>query len=96
MFCTMPRTCRETGWCSSGSQLAFGISGSDYRHVDFPEHLSSFASVQQGNVLRRGYNDSTWEHGGKEISLSIHPSSLEIPVGVFLNLVKFCIKKRKK
>lgn len=30
---------------------------SDYRHVDFLEHLGSSASVQQGDVLRRRHDD---------------------------------------
>lgn len=33
--------------------------GSDYRHIDSAEHLGSSASVQQGQVLRRRYNDGT-------------------------------------
>lgn len=35
---------------------------SDYRYVDFPEHLGSSASIQQGDVLRRRHDDRTWKH----------------------------------
>lgn len=36
---------------------------SDYRHIDFLEHLGPSASVQQSDVLRRRHDDSTWKHG---------------------------------
>lgn len=87
----MPSTCRQTGRCSITSGLCLwdqgGYSSLDYRHVDFPEHLSSFAGIQQGNVLRRRHNDGTWEHGRKKQCYAEHPSSLETLVGVFLYLV---------
>lgn len=38
-------------------------SVSDYRHIDFLEHLGPPASVQQSDVLRRRHDDSTWKHG---------------------------------
>lgn len=67
---------------------------SDYRYVDFPEHLGSSASIQQGDVLWRRHDDRTWKHQHDSTRLRWkirHKNTKIISVEVYIIWSFFCI-----